>query len=328
MDPRFPNERSLKINRDTVSTTSTNNTVFRLPSVSILQSAERAGAMCFFNNQCWYFSEVSNAWLPFGTGLPTTLSNAGLGANEQTLVAAASAYPAFLTKGLNPGTGISLSSNFTDLTVNASLIDAGIAGGHAGIPVTTPAPAANAPLPVKGIVAGAGITVTSNNTDITIASSGGAPIAPNLAEFYGLTSGTGNGGPNDYAATVGVGTPVVFPRTNVVIGSTPITLGALGATFTVHVAGTYRIFFRVHTTEPGQLQLTQNGTALAYTTVANMNPTAGGHPIVGDSFVTAATGDVFAVLNPIGNSTALTITPADGSETWANAQTVTIQQIA
>lgn len=93
--------------------------------------------------------------------------------------------------------------------------------------------------------------------------------------------------------------------------------------------GTYEVTFNVHTTEPGQLQLELNGTALDYTTAANMNPTAGGHPIGGTFLVTtAAINAKLAVINPAGNSTALTITPADGANTHANTQSIVIKKLA
>lgn len=62
--------------------------------------------------------------------------------------------------------------------------------------------------------------------------------------------------------------------------------------------------------------------------MANMNPTAGGHEISGTFLArTTGTNAVLAVVNPAGNSTALTITPANGSQTHANAQVLTIERI-
>lgn len=151
-----------------------------------------------------------------------------------------------------------------------------------------------------------------------------------FAMFYGLTAGTGNGGPTDYAATVAPKTAagtgrVPFPRTGPVSG----TISRVdSSSFTLPAIGTYEITFKVHTTEPGQLQLELNGADLAETVAVNMNPTNGGHPIVGNFFVTTTTvNSVIAVINPAGNSPALTITPADGASTHANAQSITISQI-
>lgn len=148
--------------------------------------------------------------------------------------------------------------------------------------------------------------------------------------FYGLTAGTGNGGATDYAATVAVKTVpgsgrVPFPRNGPAVGVVRID----DSSFTLADIGTYEVNFGVHTTEPGQLQLELNGTALPETTAANMNPTAGGHPIGHSVLITTvAPNAILAVINPAGNSTALTITPADGASTNANSQVLTIKKIA
>jgi hypothetical protein len=159
---------------------------------------------------------------------------------------------------------------------------------------------------------------------------GAAASAQKFALFYGLTAGTGNQGSTDYAATVAVHTSagtgrVPFPRTGPTNGIARVD----GSSFTLPDVGTYQIDFMVHTTEPGQLELELNGAAVPESCRANMNPTSGGHPIGGTVFVTtAAINAVLAVINPAGNAAALTITPADGSETHANSQTITIQRIA
>lgn len=152
-----------------------------------------------------------------------------------------------------------------------------------------------------------------------------------FTNYYGLTAGTGNGGATDYAATVAVKTAagtgrVPFPRDGVTTGaSTRVD----GSSFTLPEIGTYSVSFRVHTTEPGQLQLELDGAALPETTMANMNPTAGGHEIAGVNLLVTTTtiNSVLAVINPTGNSPALTITTADGASTHANAQTLTILRL-
>ena len=153
----------------------------------------------------------------------------------------------------------------------------------------------------------------------------------NYAEFYGLTTGTGNGGANDYAATVAVKTAagtgrVPFPRAGAASGNI---VAADATSFTIPTIGTYEVTFRVHTTEHGQLQLELNGTAVDKSTAVNMNPTAGGHPIIGNCIITTvAINSVLAVINPAGNSTALTVTPSDGADTHANAQSITIKRLS
>lgn len=167
----------------------------------------------------------------------------------------------------------------------------------------------------------------------------GAPAAASVySMFYGLTAGTGNPTSTDYAATIAVKTTagtgrVPFPRNGPTSGSITSAIGstspALIAEFNLPAIGTYEVTFRVHTTEPGQLQLELNGTALEETTAGNANPTSGGHPIVGNSFITTTViNSKLAVINPAGNTPALTITPADGASTHTQAQTLTIKQIA
>ena len=151
------------------------------------------------------------------------------------------------------------------------------------------------------------------------------------AMFYGLTSGTGNPTTTDYAATIPVKTAagtgrVPFPRAG---PASSISFANDGSSFYLPNIGTYEITFRVHTTEPGQLLIELNGADQADTVAVNMNPTSGGHPIIGNAFITTTSvNSLIAIINPEGNSTALTITPANGAETHANTQSITIKQIA
>lgn len=150
-----------------------------------------------------------------------------------------------------------------------------------------------------------------------------------LAMFFGLTAGTGNGATTDYATTVAVKTAVgtgrvPFPRDGAMSGI----VRATPSTFTLPDIGIYEVDFRVHTTEPGQLQLELDGADLASSVSTNMNPTSGGHIIVGKAFVTTTlVNQVLALVNCAGNSVALTITPADGSNTHANCQAIFIKKV-
>ena len=146
---------------------------------------------------------------------------------------------------------------------------------------------------------------------------GPAGVISNFSMFYGLTTGTGNGGATDYAATVPVKTSAGTGRVRVD-----------GSSFTLPDVGTYEITFKVHTTEPGQLELEVDGSELPETVAVNMNPTLGGHPIIGNAFITTTViNSILAVINPPGNTPALPITPADGASTHANAQSITIKYL-
>lgn len=154
-----------------------------------------------------------------------------------------------------------------------------------------------------------------------------------VASFYGETAGTGNTGGTDYAATVAVYTVpgtgrLPFPRNGV---SVPLVNGITridASSFQLATVGTYEVSWSVQTTEVGQWQIELNGVALPNTVLVDQNPTAGGHPVSGTFLITTASANsVLAIINPIGNSTALTITPADGSETHANTPTLNIAMV-
>lgn len=154
-----------------------------------------------------------------------------------------------------------------------------------------------------------------------------------LLNDLGLTAGTGNGGASDYAATIAPGTPVPFPRNGASSGCitrfTNVTGNDTNSVFNIPNVGIYAILFRLHTTEPGQLELTLNAVELPDSLTEDMNPTSGGHLIFGEYILNVTTANsVLRVFNPAGNTPALTVTPADGSRTHANVGALSIQQIA
>jgi hypothetical protein len=164
-----------------------------------------------------------------------------------------------------------------------------------------------------------------------------APVIPSIAlsgggMFYGLTAGTDNPTSTDYAATVAVKTSVgtgrvPFPRDGAGAGTSATRIDA--SSFTLPNVGTYEVIFTVQTTEPGQLQVEIDGLGVAETTTGDQNPTSGGHLFVGHALITTTVpNSTLAIINPPGNSPALTITPADGASTHANAQRLIIRQVA
>ncbi|MDO8471875.1 MAG: hypothetical protein Q7S64_01820 [bacterium] len=165
---------------------------------------------------------------------------------------------------------------------------------------------------------------TISNTGVITVTSG----LPAYAMFYGLTAGTGMSG-TDYAGTIAVGAAVPFPQNGATLGGI---VALTSTTFKIPTIGVYEVSFKVHTTEPGQLQLSvDNGAGFVVAhecTGEEMNPTAGGHAIAADCIITTTAVDaVVKVINPAGNATALTITPADGASTNANAQTLIIKKL-
>ena len=141
----------------------------------------------------------------------------------------------------------------------------------------------------------------------------GAPAPAQYAEFFALM-------PPDNASTVAVGTAVEFPQDGPDAG---IDMRAGASSFVLPVTGTYRVSFSVPVTEAGQLGLTRNGVELDYTITGRATGTS---PIAGESLVEAAAGDVISVVNPSGNSTALTITPLAGG-THPSSASLIIEQL-
>ena len=133
-----------------------------------------------------------------------------------------------------------------------------------------------------------------------------------FADFYALM-------PSDNAATVAVGGDVSFPQNGPAMASSGITrLGP--ATFNLANIGTYQVMFQVSVTEPGQLELTLNGSALAYTVVGRATGTS---QIVGMALVqTTEINSVLTVRNPASNSTALDITPLAGGASPVSAHLI------
>jgi len=136
------------------------------------------------------------------------------------------------------------------------------------------------------------------------------------ADFYAMM-------PNDNAATVAVGADVSFPQDGSNIGGT-ITRGS-GTTFQLGAIGVYLVLFQVSVNEPGQLELTLNGSAIATSVVGRATGTS---QIVGHQLVpTTVINSILTVRNPAGNSTALTITPIAGGTHSVSAH-LTIVQVA
>jgi hypothetical protein len=135
------------------------------------------------------------------------------------------------------------------------------------------------------------------------------------AEFYSLM-------PVDNAATVAVGAAVGFPQDGPHAGDVArIWTGA----FVLPNIGTYRVAFSVSVTEAGQLGLALNSTALAYTVCGR----ATGTSLISEEALvtTTAVNSIISVVNPTGNTTALTITPLAGGATPVAASLV-IQQLS
>ncbi len=97
------------------------------------------------------------------------------------------------------------------------------------------------------------------------------------------------------------------------------------STFELSEVGSYDVSFVVSVSEPGQIGLALNGVEFPYTVIGRATGTS---EIVGDSLVTTTSvGTVLTVLNPAGESTALTITPLAGGKDPVSASLV-IQKLS
>ena len=115
--------------------------------------------------------------------------------------------------------------------------------------------------------------------------------------------------PGDNSATVATGAAVAFPQDGPASGSSLIARLST-TTFQLAAIGAYYVAFQVSVTEAGQLVLKLNGSELPYTVVGRATGTS---QIVSVAIVkTTSVNSVLSVVNPAGETTALTITPLAG----------------
>ena len=127
--------------------------------------------------------------------------------------------------------------------------------------------------------------------------------------------------PGDNSATVAVGTAVQFPQNG---PSTGIIVRSGPSTFVLSKVGTYEVTAQVSVDEPGQLQLAIGGVGLPHTVVGRAAGTS--QLVINAIFTTTVINSILSVINPSGNSTALTITPVAGGASPVSA-TLTIKQL-
>lgn len=139
------------------------------------------------------------------------------------------------------------------------------------------------------------------------------PVTPaatsNYADFFALM-------PGDNSSTVALGAAVQFPQDGYTSLSSTI-VRASASTFTLPTVGNYEVIFQVSVTEAGQLSLAIGGVGLPNTVVGRATGTSQifGHCVISTSVIN----EVLSVINPPGNSTALTITPIAGGTASVSA---------
>lgn len=138
-----------------------------------------------------------------------------------------------------------------------------------------------------------------------------------FADFYALMSG-------DNAATVAIGGSVDFPNNGPTsVGSTITRLG--DSLFNLANIGFYEVNFQVSIDEAAQLAIAIGGVEVNYTVVGRATGTS---QVIGMAIIeTVAINQVLSIVNPTGNSTALTITPNAGGTNPVSAHLI-IKRIA
>jgi hypothetical protein len=176
---------------------------------------------------------------------------------------------------------------------------------------------------------GEGVTASDaggGQVNVTIPGGG---LAQNAAMFYGTTTGTGSEG-NDYAATVAVQTVagtgrVPFPRNGPTVGAPAVRDGVEPDEFVCAAAGVYEVSWNIEIVEASQLQLAIDDVGAATTTSFSG---AGTQLNQNKVLVTLTAGQKLSLINPPGNAAALTIQPADGTHTHAQAPNLIIKRIS
>jgi hypothetical protein len=187
-----------------------------------------------------------------------------------------------------------------------------ISSGTVGIPGPAGPAGPTGPAGATGVVGAAGATGAPGPTGATGTAGTPAGVIA-FSDFFALM------GP-DNSATVAPNTAVEFPQD----GSTDGLIVRAGPTiFTLPAIGTYLVFFQASVTEPGQLMLRLNGVPIANSFAGRATGT---DQIVGISLVTTTSvNSSLEVINPPGNTTALTLTPIAGGTHEVSAHLVVLQ---
>ena len=216
--------------------------------------------------------------------------------------------------GLTGATGLAGAKGAAGATGPAGPI--GLSGATGSTGPAGPAGATGAIGPI-GLTGATGSTGAIGPIGLTGSTGSAGPAGPSgglidFADFYALM-------PSDNAAPVAPGTDVSFPQNGPALAGTNITSNG-SSVFTLGAIGTYQVMFQVSVTEPGQLDLTLNGSELPYTVVGRATGTS---QIVEMALVqTTVVDSTLTVRNPAGNSTALTITPIAGGTHAVSAHLV------
>jgi len=133
----------------------------------------------------------------------------------------------------------------------------------------------------------------------------------NITNFYSLM-------PPDNSATIAIGAAINFNQDGPNNNSNITRISS--STFNLELVGIYEIIFQVSINEAAQLVIVINGTELDYTVVGRATGT---NQIIGDCLILTTTpNSILSINNPIGSSTALTITPFGGGNKAISANLI------
>ena len=124
--------------------------------------------------------------------------------------------------------------------------------------------------------------------------------------------------PPNNAATIAIGAPINFNQDGPSNNSDITRISA--TTFNLASIGLYEIIFQVSINEAAQLVIVINGTELDYTVIGRAT---GANQLIGISIIsTIIPNSILSINNPIGNASALTITPIAGGTKAVSANLI------
>jgi hypothetical protein len=131
---------------------------------------------------------------------------------------------------------------------------------------------------------------------------------------------------NVYAAPIAIGAAFDFATSGPAGGFSNIVRSSPG-NFVLPAVGTYKISWQAGITEAGQMMVSTTNLGLVPSSVASR---ATGTAQITNTILlsTTVSNDVLSIINPPGNASALTVTPASGSLTHAPATSLVIERLA
>lgn len=158
-------------------------------------------------------------------------------------------------------------------------------------------------------------------------------FAPSVAEFFGMTAGVNNEGPDDYAATFPVSTGaagqgIPFPRASFASGT--VIAHPTPDSFILPANTAFKLRFGISIVEAGNLEVETSADGITWaevphSLVGRATPTS---PIIGESVIQASDVPTYVrVVNAVGGLGALTAETAAGSGTHAHVGIISLERV-